>query len=372
MVSQMPNEKRSRLKTAGLVLLVVVVGLPLALFFNRLPQAAFTWIFPNDYVYRFTLTVELDGKTYTGDTVAGCREERSALPDALNEAFGSYWFTYRWATPLTVALPDGRFLFLPPRADCSEMPFRPIPAWRSLLGLVSGRPAAEPRFDPFGYQPILFDDAVAPRAGTMLLTRQGAESLGLKLSLLTIGPATWREVTDNLERNPGAPWLAPIVEECMRAGPERCRLGQMAGYGALRMTLPQALEVPAFAAWADQADRSQELAVVPERRPNVAGMLASRFERPRDPPPGMLPDWAEGRWLAADQRGLLNVVYWDAWLGGISEPILCLAADRCVQGTREAGRLAGFVVVDWTTAQVLVASSRGTALGLLAYRGMLL
>jgi len=84
MVSQMPNEKRFRLKTAGLVLLVVVVGLPLSLFFYRLPQAAFTWIFPNDYVYRFTLAVEVDGKTYTGETVAGCREERSALPDALN------------------------------------------------------------------------------------------------------------------------------------------------------------------------------------------------------------------------------------------------------------------------------------------------
>jgi hypothetical protein len=53
------------LKFVGLILLgALAVGL--ALLFYRLPQAALTWIFPNDYVYRFTVSVTLDGKTYTG------------------------------------------------------------------------------------------------------------------------------------------------------------------------------------------------------------------------------------------------------------------------------------------------------------------
>jgi hypothetical protein len=69
------------LKFLGLIVLSAL-ALLLAVFFYRLPQAALTWGFPNDYVYRFTLSVTLDGKTYTGETVSGCRVQRSALPDS--------------------------------------------------------------------------------------------------------------------------------------------------------------------------------------------------------------------------------------------------------------------------------------------------
>jgi hypothetical protein len=120
------------LKFVGLILLgALAVGL--ALLFYRLPQAALTWIFPNDYVYRFTVSVTLDGKTYTGETVSGCRVERSPVADALE---ASRWHLRVWATPLNVALPDGRFLYLGPRAYCSETPKRPDPAWKRWLGLL--------------------------------------------------------------------------------------------------------------------------------------------------------------------------------------------------------------------------------------------
>jgi hypothetical protein len=92
---------------------VALLGLIIAAILTpRLPQAALTWIFPNDYVYRFTVSVTIGGKTYTGETVNGCRVQRSPLSDAFENASGNRWHSRMWATPLTVALPQNRFLFI--------------------------------------------------------------------------------------------------------------------------------------------------------------------------------------------------------------------------------------------------------------------
>jgi len=141
---------------------------------------------------------------------------------------------------------------------------------------------------------------------------QGAESLRLKLSPLTSGPATWREVTDNLERNPGAPWLAPIVEECMRGAPETCLLRKMAGYEAFRVTPTEARRSPPGRITPTAPKRLRSCwktgPTCPGRWP------ASSNGRTRWPAWRRI--WAERRWLVADQPGILNVVYGGAWPGG--------------------------------------------------------
>jgi hypothetical protein len=352
------------LKFIGIFLLgALTVGL--ALIFYRLPQAALTWIFPNDYVYRFSLSVTLDGKTYTGETVSGCRVQRSPVADALEDTFGSRWRYWVWATPLNVALPDGRFLYLEPRAYCSESPERPDPAWKRRLGLLSLAVADKTPLDPFRHsRPILFDDPVAPKQGTVLLTRAGAESLRLQLSSVTVKPATWREVEENLARKPGAPWLAPIVEQCVRTRSPRCRIDEAVGFKGLRLTLAEAMEFPAFADWARQVDRSQPVTMVPDWV--IGSGLIGRF-REKKPIVAMTPDWSAGRWIATEQHGLAHVVTRREWSGDLAHPILCFAADRCAPPPRGTG-FGGFGVVDWNADQVIAVEYQ-PSLGPIVFNG---
>jgi hypothetical protein len=329
------------------VFLLGALAMVLTVLFYWLPKAVLTWIFPNDYVYRFTVSVTLDGKTYTGETVSACRVQSSSVADVLKARFGHYWNWRLWATPLNVALPDGRFLLLPPRAYCGETPERPDPLWKWRLGLLPPWGADEAPFDPFRRsRPVLFDGAVAPKQGTVLLTRAGAESLGLQLSSIIVRPATWREVEDHLDRKPGAPWLAPVVEQCVRTRSPTCRIHEARGYKALPLTLAEAMEVPAFAAWAKQADRSQPVTGVPDR--GLAIRLHDEF-RHKKPVVAMTPDWSAGRWIATEQQGLAHVVFPPDWPGDLSAPILCFTADRCVK------RFAGFAAVDWDAGRVIVA-----------------
>jgi hypothetical protein len=352
-----------------------------ALFFYRLPQALLTILFPNDYVYRFTLTITVGGKTFTGETVSGCRVQRSALPDWFNDAFADRWSVRVWATPLTVPLSDNRFLLLPALnvASCHATAWRPDPGWKRMLALIQDTVSGEAPIDPFlnvqtlaieNRRPILFDHAVAPKQSTVLFTRNGAEALGLHLSSVAVSPATWREVEDNLARKPGAPWLAPAVEECIRTLPQRCRLAEAGGYKALAVSLAEAMQDPAFATWTKQTDRRERITVVPDGRSPVGSALRHRFD-PSDKRPkfAMTPDWSAVRWTMTHQSGFAHVVFRNEWPGSLQEPMFCSAPERCAKCRNGASCRNPYAIVDWAEGRVILALYQDNDIGRIALKG---
>jgi hypothetical protein len=346
--------------------------------FYRLPQAVLTWIFPNDYVYRFAVSVTFEGKTYTGDTVSACRIQRSPFPDPFEDTFGDRWHMRLWATPLTVSLPGNRFLLIPALnvVSCHESPERPDPAWKRWLGLVSPHVAGETPFDPFSVRqtfglqarrPVLFDDAVAPRQSTVLYTREGAVTLGVDVSLVSTSPATWRDVENHLARRSGAPWIAPVVEQCVTGEQGPCSIHRARGFRALSVSLAEAMQVPAFARWARQAERLEHIAQVPPEWRPLIGLVLERYFRAK-PRVALAPNWTAARWHATDQTDLAHVVFPNEWPGSLAEPVLCTTDDGCVAFRRS---LSGYTVVDWSREKVVVASPVSSDVGIIVLRGEL-
>jgi hypothetical protein len=252
---------------------------------------------------------------------------------------------------------------------------RPDPAWKRWLGLIADSVAGEAPFDPFSTlqtfgldnrRPILFDDAVAPKQSTVLYTPAGAEALGLNVSFVTVTPATWRELEDNQARRSGAPWLAPVVEECIRAKPKPCSIDTARGFRALSLSLAEAMQVPAFATWANQADRMQGITQVPPDWLPVIPLILLREFRSREAV-ALTPDWSRGRWMITNQTGIAHVVFNGDWPADFVEPTFCSSEERCLRSRRSPPP--AYTIVDWDLERVMTVQDQGHNTGPLVLRG---
>jgi hypothetical protein len=336
------------MKVLGIGLLGIVLLIAITCFF-RVPQALLTRIFPNDYVYRLSVSVRVDGHIVTGETIAACRGRRDGSPDWMHEMMGHSPWTYRsWAVALDVELPGKGFLQLPVRSWCGPTSFRPEPKWKTMLGIAPNE-KRHPRDDqlsaltPMGDVALLFDDTVAPTSAIGIQTPEAAEKLGIKVSRVTISPATWDQLEEHLKRGPGSPWLAPMTEKCISAEPtpRGCLAGPIIGYYADRYPMRFGMMIKEFADWADSTNKTR-----------VVAPIDLTFRRSRNLPYYQLkPDVSSGRWHLTDiaNHDLQYIVIEKTSPFDRDAPVVCLSDAQCHQV--DIGRQA---LVNWTTDEVLV------------------
>ena len=219
--------------------IALAVAVPLCLpFLYRVPQALLSQLLPNDYVYRFSVSVDYDGKTYTGEAVSGCRRTRDGWPDWTRfPEMGDGWHVHLWSTGINVQLPNGRFLLIPNVWSCNPTAFRPNPPGMVAVGLVSNflAPQSEKYQALSPTSPVfLFDDIKNPKTQIEIATPQGLAALGLNLSSVSVSPATW--------------WISRLISlaDPARPGSRRqqravCRLAIGTALGALELaSMPSA------------------------------------------------------------------------------------------------------------------------------------
>jgi hypothetical protein len=346
----------------GIVLLIA------ALCLHRVPQALLSRIFSNDYVYRLSVSVTVDGQTLTGETVAGCRVLRDWSPDWVLAIVSSRpWSIQQWAVALDVGLPGNRFLQLPAKAHCGPTTFRPEPIWKTMLGIAPNDiyvPTDDriPALIPGQGTALLLDDRVAPRSAIGFDSKEAADGLGIKLSAVSISPSTWQQWKDHVNRRPGSPWLAPMTEQCvasetpiakpaLRPAPKNCFGGPIFAYRAHRYSLSDAMRVPEFATWAKSSDTTQIVAPVAP-----AEFYRARLGPGRRPFHKLAPDVPKDRWklINATEDGPYHIVLGVRWLGNKDAPIVCLSDSLCdeVDIRRQ-------VLVDWTAGEVLLLDNFG-------------
>jgi hypothetical protein len=306
---------------------LIIFALILVALFYRVPQWLLSLAFPNDYVYRSTVSVTYQGKKYTGETLTGCREIRNGWPDWINIIRRLPYSSRVWSTALNIELPDRRFLLLPGASVCGQTAFHKDPKWKIALGLVYEFNGVSPTsFYPLSVysHAYLFDDAVNPKGMIAILDKNGAEELGFAFSNVTISPATWREVEDHLARKPNAPWLAPVVEKKLTEDYDVFKSG-IEGYVARRYSLREAMQVPEFAAWAQTADRSQIVGPLP------SGKLEQYY--PKRSSVALKPDWSNHSWQVTNTSAsqLRFNVFPNQWNADVKTPLVCITLNRCIK-----------------------------------------
>lgn len=325
------------------VAIAVVLCIP---FFYRVPHALVSQLLPNDYVYRFSVSVTYDGKTYVGETFSGCRLTRSAWPDWLRFAeMGDGWNRRKWSVGINVQLPDRRFLLIPETWSCGATSFRADPRWKVWVGLTPFDIEEQPnKYSVLGpNSPVfLYNDADSPTTKTEIWTTKGAVEQGLALSAITVALANWNEVEGEFAGRPGMPWVAPTLKSCIPVGSPSCLTGPTGGFSAVRLTLAEAMEVPEFSTWA----ASTEHAGISVGFPSIE--LGNRHRQRRAL--ALRPNWAAMAWELTDVSEADNrfVVSERAWKGDLTDPVVCFAADRCRQMGKDRA------VIDWASGQVLL------------------
>jgi len=331
------RRKPQRSSTPLLLAAVGTLGIVFAcLFLIRIPQALLSNVFPNEYAYRLSFTVDDNGNLFKAHARVRCRMTRSVTPDVFHIDSIGTWTTKIESQGILLRLADGR-VFIAPAIQLCGPQNSADPGWKRALGIALYKKPIVPKTEDFfrieQRKEFVITNETDFRNVIGVSNADAARSIGIQISTVDILEAKYDEPID--EDFP----ISVQLSQCLSSIINFCAGEEFVGLSLIGYSLAEAMKRPEFSKWAISLGPDRDRVDFPVSSLN--GIPAKIFS--------LVPDWERDIWKFSD-HGTLSPRYSVAkkkWAGDLHKPIICLDQHRCISVTSAGGRL-----IDWVRGEI--------------------